>query len=346
MRLRLMMRRLLAALAIVATLGACAAQLQPMGQAVRAPALTDTAYETADGLSLPLRRWMPDGEPRAVVLALHGFNDYSFGFDKAARFLAANGVAVYAYDQRGFGASPRTSIWSSTETMVSDATTMLGLVIARHPQAKHFLLGHSMGGGLALIVATEKDFAARVPGGIDGLILEAPAAWSRDQLGLVPRSALWLARTFTPGAAFSGANLGIRPSDNIDMLRAYSRDPLVIKKARVDQIYGLVELMSEAAGRAAAMPAPALVLYGANEQVLRANSVAAFQGAVPNDPRIHSLVYAKGWHMLMRDLQGETVWRDVLAFIEDPARATLPSEATGASVRAARDAVSAQAAAR
>jgi alpha-beta hydrolase superfamily lysophospholipase len=329
------MRRLLAALfiSIFATLGGCTAQLQPMGPSVRAPALTDSSFETADGLSLPLRRWMPVGEPRATVLALHGFNDYSFGFDKAAQFFALNGVAVYAYDQRGFGAAPRPGIWSSTETMVADATAMLNLIAARHPNAKHFLLGHSMGGGLALIVATEKDFAARVPGGIDGLILEAPGAWSRDQLGFFPRAALWLTRTFAPGASFSGSGLGIRPSDNLDMLRAYSRDPLVIKRARVDQIYGLVQLMSEAAERVDSLPAPALVLYGANEEVLAEESVEAFRASVPNDPRVHSLLYPQGWHMLMRDLQGETVWRDVLAFIEDSARAKFPSEEAGASVR-------------
>lgn len=327
------MRRFLAALAFVVLLGGCTAQLQPMGSSVRAPALTETSYETADGLSLPLRRWMPQGEPRAVILALHGFNDYSFGFENAARFFAENGIAVYAYDQRGFGASPRTGIWSSTETMTADAMAMLNLIAQRHPHAKHFLLGHSMGGGLALIVATEKDFAARVPGGIDGLILEAPGAWSRDQLGFFPRAALWLARTFTPGAAFSGAGLGIRPSDNIEMLRAYSRDPLVIKRARVDQIYGLVQLMSEAAARIAAIPSPALVLYGKNEEVLAENSVAAVQKALPRTSAIHSLLYPNGWHMLMRDLQGPVVWRDVLAFIDDPARDQFPSEATGAGVR-------------
>lgn len=326
-------RRLLAALFGFFLLGACTAQLQPMGEAMRPPALSDSAYETADGLSLPLRRWMPAGEPRAVVLALHGFNDYSFGFDKAAAFLAANGVAVYAYDQRGFGASPRPGIWSSTDTMVADAMAMLNLVSARHPNAKHFLLGHSMGGGLALIVATEKDFAERVPGGIDGLILEAPGAWSRDQLGFLPRSALWLTRTFTPGAAFSGSGLGIRPSDNIEMMRAYSRDPLVIKKARVDQIYGLVQLMSEAAERVALIPSPSLVLYGENEEVLAKNSVEDFKRALPQSPLVHSLVYPKGWHMLMRDLQAETVWRDVLAFIDDPARQKFPSEQAGASRR-------------
>ena len=44
----------------------------------------------------------------------------------------------------------------------------------------------------------------------------------------------------------TGSGLHILPSDNIPMLREFSRDPLVIKETRVDTIKGLVLLMSEA----------------------------------------------------------------------------------------------------
>ena len=48
------------------------------------PRLSDTQFMTRDGLALPLRAWLPeDGAPRAVVLALHGFNDYSKAFEAA-----------------------------------------------------------------------------------------------------------------------------------------------------------------------------------------------------------------------------------------------------------------------
>jgi len=39
------------------------------------PRFTDTSFIAADGQILPLRKWLPQGEAKAVILALHGFND-------------------------------------------------------------------------------------------------------------------------------------------------------------------------------------------------------------------------------------------------------------------------------
>src|SRR5947209_1387660 len=56
----------------------------PAAVATATPQLTDTALIMSDGARLPVRRWLPpgdrNGEPRAVILALHGFNDYSKSF--------------------------------------------------------------------------------------------------------------------------------------------------------------------------------------------------------------------------------------------------------------------------
>ena len=41
-------------------------------------------------------------------------------------------------------------------------------------------------------------------------------------------------------------------------------------------------------------------------------------------PDDRSAYYANGWHLLMRDHQGPTVWSDVLAFLRAPG-APLPS---------------------
>ena len=66
-------------------IGAAAPQLpQPAGapaaRPARGPAITNNALIGADGSRLPLRRWLPRGAVKAVILALHGFNDYSNAF--------------------------------------------------------------------------------------------------------------------------------------------------------------------------------------------------------------------------------------------------------------------------
>src|SRR5207245_7703059 len=75
------------------------------------PHFTETGFVAADGAVLPLRKWLPPrdrggGEARAVILALHGFNDYSNAFDGPGEIWSKEGIATYAYDQRRFGGAP------------------------------------------------------------------------------------------------------------------------------------------------------------------------------------------------------------------------------------------------
>src|SRR5919199_2038019 len=93
---------------------ALATQVATLGGAVAtgSPRLEAQRFVTADGAVLPLRRWLPEGAPKAVVLALHGFNDYSNGFAAPGPEWAAEGIATYAYDQRGFGAAPQRGQWA------------------------------------------------------------------------------------------------------------------------------------------------------------------------------------------------------------------------------------------
>ena len=68
-----------------------------------APAQTEDAFVMADGVRLPYREWLPEREPWAVVLALHGMNDSRDAWEIPAPELNAAGIAVFAPDQRGFG---------------------------------------------------------------------------------------------------------------------------------------------------------------------------------------------------------------------------------------------------
>lgn len=318
--------RRVAALSVALLLGlvGCAARLQPMGPEQTAPRLTERAVVASDGYVLPLRVWAPPpGVPvRAVVLALHGFNDYANFFARPGERFAAAGILVYAYDQRGFGATENPGIWPGSDTLVSDLKTAADLVHARHPGLPFFLLGESMGGAVVLTALTGDR-----PPPADGAILVAPAVWGREVMDPLPRAALWLANAFVPGLVLEAPReLGIRPSDNEEMLRAMGRDPLVIKGSRVDTLAGLTDLMGRGLDAARRLRVPALVLYGAHEQVLPPLPVETAMEALAADPRHRVAVYPDGWHMLLRDRKGDIPTADILHWIADPA-APLPSGA-------------------
>ena len=167
-----------------------------------------------------------------------------------------------------------------------------------------------MGGAVLLTVLAEPG-----PLPLDGVILVAPAVWSRADMPLSYRAALFLVAHLAPGLILTGNGLKIEPSDNIPMLRGLSRDPLVIKETRTDAVYGLVNLMDaarQAPEHLTATP-PILFLYGKDDQIIPRPPTEAVIAALGPRATVH--VYDKGYHLLLRDLEGPRVSQDVADWI-------------------------------
>jgi alpha-beta hydrolase superfamily lysophospholipase len=260
--------------------------------------------------------WRPHGAPRAVVLALHGFSDYRLAFAEVGPFLAAGGIATYAYDQRGFGATAQRGIWPGSELLVDDARRVAALLRQRHPGQPLYLLGESMGGAVAMSVLAE------TPEAVDGAVLVAAAVWGRATMNPLQRAALWLVAHSFPGMRLSGRGLGITASDNQAMLRALRDDPLVLKEARADALWGLVNLMDRALAAAPMLSVPALVLYGEHDEIIPRRPTCRMLSVLASSAR--TAIYPDGYHMLTRDLGARVVLEDVAAWLADPA-APLPS---------------------
>ena len=290
------------------------------------PQLSDKVLVTADGARLPLRSWLPAGRPKAVILALHGFNDYSNAFAAPATSWAADGIATYAYDQRGFGEAPLRGRWAGTWQLADDVTTASRLLRRRYPNVPLYLLGESMGGAVAISAVTGAAGAPKPD--IDGIVLAAPAVWGRSTMTVFERVALWTGDQLVPDMTLTGRGLHITPSDNIDMLRQLSRDPLVIKETRVDSIKGLVDLMDTALGAAPNVEVPMLFLYGDRDEIVPRQPTELWVDRLPADERPARKLawYANGYHMLLRDLEGPVVWRDIECWVADH-HAPLPSGA-------------------
>lgn len=307
---------------------ACAHQVAPPGPGATSPKLSDTAFVTRDGTVLPVKRWLPDGDPLGIVLAVHGFNDYSKSFGMVPNApgvgptLSAKGFAVYAYDQRGFGRAPHVGLWAGGDVLAEDFADFGHVLKRAYRDIPLYAIGESMGGAVVIAGMTADD-----PPPIEAVVLVAPAVWARDTMPLVYRVALWLGAHTVPWAKPSGRGLGRQASDNIEMLRDAGADPLFIKDTRIDSIYGLSNLMDYALENVAEIPVPALFVYGAKDQIIPKNAtlraMRAFSAA--NDQN-RTAFYKDSWHMMLRDRQADIVLGDVAAFLEEPS-SELPSGA-------------------
>lgn len=323
------MTRLLV-LAFALMLSACTPLLvqQPLAPAptFSGPHLDDDWVVSFDGARLGLKHWDPPGQARnqpwAVIVGVHGMNDYSNAFHLAAPWWASQGVATYAYDQRGFGRSPQRGVWAGDALMIQDLRTVTALVRAKFPNAIIAVAGESMGGAVAA-----EAFASAEPPAADRLILLSPAVWGWKEQPLPNKTLLWFAANFTAGKVYEPPRWltsRITPTDNREELIAMGHDPQMIWGARSDALYGLVSLMGRASDDVGKASAPTFYLHGAHDQIIP--KAAAWRAAAHLKPTDRSANYKDGYHLLMRDHDGPKVWADVLAFIRDP-KAPLPSGA-------------------
>ena len=319
-------RRSLLGLAVGAGLAGCAPMMQLAGRpelGFTGPRFEGDWFITFDGARLGLTSWQAQGaDPWAVIVGLHGMNAYARSFRLAAPFWAAQGIATYAYDQRGFGRSPNRGVWASDQAFTEDLRTAVILARARHPGAIIAVAGESMGGAVAV-----EAFASDRPPPADRLILLAPAVWGWSNQPLPYATSLWFTAHIAPEVVVTPPRLvttHITTSDNRAELIDMGRDPLMIWGARPSALLGLVGLMERAWRGTGRLRVPTAYFYGARDQVIPARPSRQAAGRLGGSQR--TAFYADGYHLLLVDRQAETIWRDVAAFVRDPA-APFPSSA-------------------
>jgi alpha-beta hydrolase superfamily lysophospholipase len=296
------------------SLTGCTPMTYPPGAKNNTAQLSEAIFLTEDGANLPIRHWLPKTEPHAVLIALHGFNDYSRFFQQPGEYFSKQGIACFAYDQRGFGAAPKRGLWAGGAAYTHDLQTLVRLIKQRYLNRPVYLLGESMGGAIVITSMSQANMPA-----VEGIILVAPALWARPTMPWYQTGLLWTLAHSLPWLTLTGEGVGVMPSDNIEMLRALGRDPWVIKATRVETVYGLTDLMDDAFNSATRLQGNTLLLYGEKDEIIPKEPTYAFlQKFLATDATEKTVAfYQQGYHMLLRDLQAPTAWKDIAEWINN-----------------------------
>ncbi len=290
----------------------CAALPYPKGPAkeTQGPPPPPELWLPASEGQLPARAWLPDGPPRAIVLGLHGFNDSRDAWELSGPVFAAAGAALYAPDQRGFGAAPERGQWPGQAWLVADAAAMLRALAATWPGVPLYAMGESMGGAVLMVLAASP---AAPP--VAGWILLAPAVWGRQQMGPALSAALWIASNVAPAWTLTGHEVPLKivASDNREALIRLGHDPLTILRTRVDALRGLADLMDAAQAAAPGLPANVLACYGGRDRIVPPEAMRRAWVRMPAGVR--RALYPDGYHLLLRDHDRAQPTGDVLAWM-------------------------------
>ncbi|MFC2129575.1 alpha/beta fold hydrolase [Bacteroidota bacterium] len=128
------------------------------------------SYKTnADQQKLFVREWLPEEDPLAVVLYVHGLGSHSGRMDHWAERYTAKQIGFIAYDQRGHGkADGKRGHPKHVKKLIEDTKMMVEMLREEFPEIPVILYGHSMGGNVAInyVISTTKT--------VDALITTSP----------------------------------------------------------------------------------------------------------------------------------------------------------------------------
>jgi alpha-beta hydrolase superfamily lysophospholipase len=258
----------------------------------------------ARGVEIYWQGRLPVGEPTGVLLVCHGLGEHSGRYGNVVDVLVPDGWAVYGVDHRGHGRSEgRRAHLVRYDDWLADLDAFRLQVVARHDGLPVFLLGHSMGGQIALAYALEHQDELR------GLVLSAPALAS----SAVPRAAVPVVRALAKVAPT------LRPA-GIDPTKI-SKDPAVVAAYRADPLvhhghptlglsaalFGQFDVLPE---RARALCIPVLMQYGTLDELVDASGFRRLESSWGSPDRtVHR--YEGLWHEIYNEPEREAPLSDL-----------------------------------
>jgi acylglycerol lipase len=233
----------------------------------------------AGGLALFTQSWLPDGEPGATVVLAHGLGEHSGRYAHVAARFTGEGLALHALDHRGHGRSEgRRAYIDRMANAVADLDQVVVQARERHPELPLFLLGHSMGGCLAIAYTLEHQDR------LDGLLLSAPLAALESASG-----ATRLVGKLLSVAAPQVGLFAVDPtlvSRDPEVVLAYVEDPLVHHGKLPARTIG--ELSSAVEAFPSRVPEITLPLLVMHEDVdLTSAGMSGVRGLEPPRPQRH-----------------------------------------------------------
>ncbi|MDJ0708540.1 MAG: alpha/beta hydrolase [Leptolyngbyaceae cyanobacterium MO_188.B28] len=266
-------------------------------------------FKGAGELELYYQCWRPSDQRRAILIIVHGLGGHSGLFNNLVDCLVPQGFEIYGFDLRGHGRSPgqrgHLNAWAEFR---EDLRRFIHWVDAHTPSLPCFLLGHSLGGAIAL------DYSLHFPNGLQGVIATAPAV---GKVGVSPirmvigriLSCLWPSFSLDTGIAQGAC------SRDPAVVEAYAQDPLRHTKGSARLVTEFLTTTAWIQSHIANLQTPVLILHGGADQVTSSEgSCAFFQQITLSDKERRE--YPESYHELHNDLNHQEVLADLSNWLE------------------------------
>ena len=262
------------------------------------------------GYKLYFQAWLPDDEPKAVIMLAHGIVEHSGRYQRTANYLAQNGFAVYTFDFRNHGRSQGQKGHVDDFTyFIDDLRTFHELIKAKQPNKQIFLFGHSMGAAISMA------YAEKYSSELAGIILSGSPLCIQPRLPTAIIGLLYPLALIVPSMAFYRLDSSTLSSDK-KVVEAYDKDSLVFRgKLTTGLLLSFLWELHKIRAGLDKIEAPVLILHGSEDKLcLPSGSKVALQGVKSKDKSIQ--IYSGFFHEILNEPEYTTVLADMLAWLD------------------------------
>jgi len=215
-------------------------------------------------LKIYYQAWFPDEKPKAAIQIVHGFAEHSDRYENVVNKLVPLGYAIYADDHRGHGKSEGVINYvDNFDQYVEDEKKLYDIVKENHSNSKYFMLGHSMGSGIAIY------FTKKYEDLLDGLILSGTGSAAGGEVSWFLK---FISKIFSKLAPKMTIDPNLDPeslSHDPKVVQAYEEDPLVHHKEVTTRLgYEMIKKFGKVEDIIKKFNLPLLVQCGSEDEAM------------------------------------------------------------------------------
>ena len=263
----------------------------------------------SEGIELHFQKWETEPSSAALVI-VHGLGEHSGRYKNIIDTFKGKNISIYSYDHRGHGRSGgKRGHISSFKNYIDDLKIFIDHVSLTNEKKPVILLGHSLGGLIAL------KYALDYPGDLSSLILSSPFLMTDPPSGIADRMLLTVANKVFPSLPLSNRIDVNGLSHDKKVIQDYINDPLVHNRITVRFAAEAFKTAAECCSRAAELKMPLLVFHGTSDPITDPEgSRLVYDRAASKDKSIE--LFEGLYHETMNELNNKPVLQTVLSWVQ------------------------------
>lgn len=266
-------------------------------------------FTTEDNKKLYMQEWVPENDPLAVILYVHGLGSHGGRMEHWAERFTAKGLAFHTYDQRGHGKSDgKRGHPKHIRVLIRDVSTMVQSLRSRYPEKPVILYGHSLGGVIAINYVISTTYTA------DALIASSP--WlklvkppSKTELKLY-QPLITLTPGLTVGNRLDPKDISSDPAE----VNKYIDDPLVHDKISLGLVKSAFDAGNTALRNVYKINCPFLIMHGTGDRITSARTSEEY--VMNTSDRTQLKLFKDAYHELHHETLRDEVFDTIMAWLK------------------------------